>query len=775
MIKKGSYHMNEIKRICSKRYILLLSTVLIFTILLPGINKIDSDLYDAYDAMINMASDYYDESSSYTAAAASAWKEYFEHNAVNTSGNTDTVNSIKQARKMIVSQAKYIDNYKDNIEEKRQTAIAYADSGTYDKHSFEYANLAKTQYDLSNISEANVCLSNGVWLKTLFKNNYIHLLTFIMCVYTVYMFFMERKIGLYHIIRSSKHGQGILFLKRCGIVIVQTIVTNMLIYGMSAVTLLNIYGGWNGLNVAASSDEFFLLTAGNCTRIQLLGIIIIISIITDIALSFILWGVLLCFNNTNMGIFFYMLICVFGCVVYQSISSKSILKCLKYINIYYMLFPNKAMEYYNWGYSDNIISLSMTMFILAICAGALSLIICAYVNINKYFTGNKNIIETIIEYIMSLIIRLVEGFGNFCKEFYKILISQSVLLLLIVLIYIVCNITMGHGVIYGDTKGYMLNFCEDAKGLSYGPELLSVYNDYKKEYQDFIDNFDYNTENAQFIIANHAALFNAVEEYVNYIKRMNERGVSAVVINPYEYTESTGNREWYNQELVALVNVLAAIIISCGFMSYERKSGVYKLIFASGERQKWLVKKIVVQSVLCIIFACITYGIYYSKLCDIYTYDNILAPLKSLILFEKYPINPPIIVFIITDFIIKIIFFLSIQMIMSAISIHIEYTYGLLVGLILILPQLLYMIGFSMLHNISVVKYISFYECWSVGGTDMIVYMAVLSISVCVGIGLLIYIFTFFRHQKKFMSASFWQLLGEISKVNQQLGDKKEI
>lgn len=161
-------------------------------------------------------------------------------------------------------------------------------------------------------------------------------------------------------------------------------------------------------------------------------------------------------------------------------------------------------------------------------------------------------------------------------------------------------------------------------------------------------------------------------------------------------------------------------------------------------------------------------------MCDIYTYDNISAPLKSLMLFEKYPINPPIIVFIITDFIIKVIFFILIQMIMSAISIHIEYTYGLLVGLILILPQLLYMIGFSMLHNISVVKYISFYECWSVGGTDMIVYMAVLSISVCVGIGLLIYIFTFFRHQKKFMSASFWQLLVEISKVTQRLGDQKE-
>ena len=94
-----------------------------------------------------------------------------------------------------MQQAKYIDNYKGIIEDKRQTAILYATAGTYKKNSFEYNNLLKTQYDLSQIIDADVQLSNGLWLEKLYKNNYIHLLTLITCVYTVYMFFSERKEG----------------------------------------------------------------------------------------------------------------------------------------------------------------------------------------------------------------------------------------------------------------------------------------------------------------------------------------------------------------------------------------------------------------------------------------------------------------------------------------------------------------------------------------------------------------------------------------------------
>ena len=262
-----------------------------------------------------------------------------------------------------------------------------------------------------------------------------------------------------------------------------------------------------------------------------------------------------------------------------------------------------------------------------------------------------------------------------------------------------------------------------------------------------LDNFDYSAEGAKTLLANRQDLFNTVKENFNYIKQMNEKGISAVVINPYEYTETIGNREWNNQELIAMINVIAAIVISCGFIAYEKKSMVKSLALTGMNRRKWLVKKLFIQSMLSLLFACITYGMYYKKLCGVYTYTNITAPLKSIMLFQNYIINPPIIVYIFIDFMIKYMFLLGIQMIMSVASIYVKYSYCFIVGLVIILPQLLYMLGFKFMYKISIVKYMAFFRCWIESGRTMTVYWFLTGIIILIGIGATIYIMNVFQHK----------------------------
>ena len=293
----------------------------------------------------------------------------------------------------------------------------------------------------------------------------------------------------------------------------------------------------------------------------------------------------------------------------------------------------------------------------------------------------------------------------------------------------------------------MLGYYEKAEGLSYGTELIDIYNEYNDEYEDFLDNFDYSAEGAKTLLANRQDLFNTVKENFNYIKQMNEKGISAVVINPYEYTETIGNREWNNQELIAMINVIAAIVISCGFIAYEKKSMVKSLALTGMNRRKWLVKKLFIQSMLSLLFACITYGMYYKKLCGVYTYTNITAPLKSIMLFQNYIINPPIIVYIFIDFMIKYMFLLGIQMIMSVVSIYVKYSYCFIAGLVIILPQLLYMLGFKFMYKISIVKYMAFFRCWIESGRTMTVYWFLTGIIILIGIGATIYIMNVFQHK----------------------------
>ena len=642
--------MAELKRIVGKTYIGLLVCLLVFNMLILVSDKTDDlQVTYAYIEMLNTAEGVKSDSKLSTEAATIAWQEYFQKYEINGSDSSDKTAAAKQAREKLMQQAKYIDNYKGIIEDKRQTAILYATAGTYKKNSFEYNNLLKTQYDLSQIIDADVQLSNGLWLEKLYKNNYIHLLTLITCVYTVYMFFSERKNGLYHIVHTGQSGRGVLFVKRSIILLIQAVVTNVALYTESAVMLLNRYDGVKDLNVAAVSDEYFILTSGKLSRIQFLGLIILLSILANVVLSLVLWAILLCFGNVNIGLFFYCCICVADVVIYKVISAKSILQIFKYLNVYYLFFPNKAAEYFNWGCFNIAVSLLTTTIIVSVFIGILALFASAYISIRKYFTGKMNIVENAIELILTYIMRLMVKTNNFGKEVYKILISQGIIWILLLLAYIAANVEPSYGVIYDAKKSYMLGYYEKAEGLSYGTELIDIYNEYNDEYEDFLDNFDYSAEGAKTLLANRQDLFNTVKENFNYIKQMNEKGISAVVINPYEYTETIGNREWNNQELIAMINVIAAIVISCGFIAYEKKSMVKSLALTGMNRRKWLVKKLFIQSMLSLLFACITYGMYYKKLCGVYTYTNITAPLKSIMLFQNYIINPPIIVYIFID------------------------------------------------------------------------------------------------------------------------------
>jgi len=715
--------MAEFKRIVGKTYIGLLVCLLVFNMLILVSDKTDDlQVTYAYIEMLNTAEGVKSDSKLSTEAATIAWQEYFQKYEINGSDSSDKTAAAKQAREKLMQQAKYIDNYKGIIEDKRQTAILYATAGTYKKNSFEYNNLLKTQYDLSQIIDADVQLSNGLWLEKLYKNNYIHLLTLITCVYTVYMFFSERKNGLYHIVHTGQSGRGVLFVKRSIILLIQAVVTNVALYTESAVMLLNRYDGVKDLNVAAVSDEYFILTSGKLSRIQFLGLIILLSILANVVLSLVLWAILLCFGNVNIGLFFYCCICVADVVIYKVISAKSILQIFKYLNVYYLFFPNKAAEYFNWGCFNIAVSLLTTTIIVSVFIGILALFASAYISIRKYFTGKMNIVENAIELILTYIMRLMVKTNNFGKEVYKILISQGIIWILLLLAYIAANVEPSYGVIYDAKKSYMLGYYEKAEGLSYGTELIDIYNEYNDEYEDFLDNFDYSAEGAKTLLANRQDLFNTVKENFNYIKQMNEKGISAVVINPYEYTETIGNREWNNQELIAMINVIAAIVISCGFIAYEKKSMVKSLALTGMNRRKWLVKKLFIQSMLSLLFACITYGMYYKKLCGVYTYTNITAPLKSIMLFQNYLINPPIIVYIFIDFMIKYMFLLGIQMIMSVVSIYVKYSYCFIAGLVIILPQLLYMLGFKFMYKISIVKYMAFFRCWIESGRTMTVY-----------------------------------------------------
>lgn len=732
--------MNEIKRIFNiKAWLFFGILVLLNGIVIINGNK-DTDVARIYDEMIQILDNNYADSTSCVESATKTWEQYFKDYGINGSDKSTETLLAKEARQLLMTNAKYIDNFKAEILKKEQTALLYAKSGTYKTNSFEYMNILKTKEDLLALSNLDVKLSNGIWLKKLYQNDYIHMYALAICFFAVYYFFIERKNGLYYIIHASSNGRGKLFLKRCGILFVQSLLMNIIFYLEAVLLLLNIYGGKNTINAAAASDEYFLLTTGSLSRIEFVGVLILVSSIAGTVLSLLLWFTLSCFSNVNVGIFIYGLICGMDILLYKFISVKSALRALRFVNIYYLFFSNKSLGYYNWGYSWGITTVAATTVMFALSIGIAALIINACLTVNQYFNGRENAIEIILKKVSVLFMRLMEKAPNIIKEIYKILVSQRIGIVLLLLIYIALSIQPRVGVIYDAKKSYLSGYYEAAGGLSYGSELELIYNDYLEDYNQLVEDMDYNIENAKVVLANRKDIITDIAQNVEFVKKMNEQETKAVVLKPYEYMEAIGSKESNNQKELALLNVLAAIVIACGFISYEKKVLIHKTILAYENRRKWLIKKMITSNILIIVFTCITYGVYYYRLSKVYHFERILSPLKSLPEFSNFIINPSIIGFIVIDFLVKIIIFLCIQAVIHFISNYVKYIFCLIGSMVITIPQLLYMIGFDSLDKFCIGKYIAFFPCFLDGQNAMILYSLFVIVVFIAGISLVAFI-----------------------------------
>lgn len=716
--------MQEVKRLINLRFILILAAVLFANALfLIKDNYAQKDIYKVYDRLASLAEEYKSDDVTNRETVVMAYNQYKLENNITSENIPDT---LKEARTLLMTEADYVDGYKEAVEKKIETSTKLIKAEIYKRNSFENINILKTRYDMNKVKDVNVKLSNGRWLDVLYNYSYIQIFSMILLAITVYGFFLERKTGLYYIIHTGQNGRVRLFFKRFVIISAEALTVNIALYIESALILLNIYGGINSINDLASGSETFFLVGGSYTRAEMAVIFMLVSAFASIALSLMLWLVLSLFSNINIGMCVYIVVCVAFMLIHLIVSTKSPIRFAHYLNLYYWFYPHKLVVYHNWGYSFGVTSLMVSTLIFTLVLSVVFLSVNLVINVKKYFTGRANVIERLIERIMSQFMKALVHAPQFLKEIYKVLISQKVIFVLAVLMYFVVKIDVGSGVMYSADMSYLAGYYDRASGMEYSEQLEEIYHQYELDCEDFISDLDENDITDMNRIQLRKSLLARIRENVDYVKELNEKGIAAQVIKPYEYTGVFGSRQESNQSLLALINVLAVIAITAGYLSYERKNKIYQMAMSCAERRKWLVRKIFANTFLITVFFCISYGSYYYKLFSVYKVASFSAPVKSLPMFSRYPVNASVAGVIVIDGITKLIMLLCIAGIISIISKYITYLYCLIAGMIIVFPQLLSMMGFSIFDNFSIGKYIAFFPCFNAGGIEIKVFAAVL-------------------------------------------------
>ena len=743
--------MNELKRVCSPRFLIFAGALfLLNAILILNGDRSDEEVSGIYDEMVCFASGAGEAASSAEETATLAWQDYFTRQgfhfgteylfegseAIEERAREDSMEEkilAKEAANLMLAEAEYIDSFHNSIRDKMEMAAQMMKADIVGEDSFEYLNLLKTRYDLSRLGDLQVELSNGIWLDKLYDHFYIQIFILMLLFVTVYSFFAEKKTGLYYIIHTAEKGRGGLFVTRFFILAGEAFLFSLLFHLESAAIYIHIYGGMEGIHCAAASDERFLLTAGTLTRVEFTGVMILVSFATATVLSLLLWYVLSLFRNINIGVFIYLLICGMDILAYMLIPYKSVLRPFRFVNLYFLLFPNKALIYYNWGYSFVITSLAETTLVLALALGVSVFLAGCHMSVSRYYSGKENVIESAVNHMMETLMRILGKAPDFVKEIYKILVSQRAGILLLLLLYIVIRIPVGPEVYYDATRSYLSQFYREAEGMGDSAGLETVYRRYREEYEEFVENLDYNISTAEDVLYYRNSLMSTIDGAVGYVKRMNDQGIDAVILMPYEYVEALGTPQGENQKKLALINVLAVMVISCGFLSYEKKNEVYRIALAYCNRRRWIVRKLLANLTLTAIFEAVSYGIYYDKLSGVYDLANLWAPLKSLPMFEHYAWNPSIFGFIVTDLLTRFVILAALSAVISYVSVYVKYAYCLIISMVVTLPQLLYMIGFDVLDRISIGRYMAFLPCFYEGEAQVHIYYGFAVVMVAAG------------------------------------------
>lgn len=699
--------MREMKRVLGKKWILLLLFLLFFNgVIIVKENYAERQVSAAYDEMVLLTREYKADTLTYRESATMAWQQYFQKHNMESD---DEITAAKDARELLMAEADHADGFYDDIEKKREEALSLIKSGTYQEKSFEYLNLQKTRYDLAGYENTQIGISNGIWLEQLFHYEYLQIFVWIMATGIVYQYMAEQRSKVHFLIHTSVNGRGKLFMHRCFILCGTIIAVTGSFYAETAFLLLKIHGGAEGILDKAASKEISVLTVGMLNRVGVVGLLIIVSSITAIAFSFILWYVLSLFQNINIGMFIFLVIVALDYLIYLLVSSKSVLRGFHFINMYYLLYPNKAVSYHNWGYSFGITSQLSSTVIFAIVLSMTSGVLNYHASVRSCHDGNENMVERCIHRIIDIGMRLLEKLPMMFTEIYKVLISQRIGIVLLLLIYLTTRMEVGSGVIYDATSSYLAEYYEKAQGLSYGAELENIYGEYAAEYHLLLENTDSSEEAAEQVILYRKSMLQTIRENVDYIKQMQEKGYRVVVTKPFEYWGALGKDEEENQKKMVLINMIAVIVVSSGFLSYEKKNNILKMVRAYPYRRKWITRKLLSNICIITLFDMITYGIYYHKLFRNYELkEGITAPLKSLPIFQDYPINFSIGGFLLFDVGIKCLLFILMSFIVCYCSIYVDYIYCLLAGLLIVTPQLLYMVGFEEMDKWAAGRYVAF-------------------------------------------------------------------
>lgn len=272
-----------------------------------------------------------------------------------------------------VSQAEY-DNYISDIQ---KTAVQQGSVSVFggDADTFSSRNIQKTQKDIVKLKDINITENTGGSVKFITGIKYFDVLLILLSVFSVYLiFFSEKELGLYHLMKTTPNGNGKTYFSKLGLLFFVGFLYQIILFAILA-AFAYVHYGFDDLFISIQSISTFMTCDLKGSAFEALTIYFALRVIGIFIIGII--TVLIALLSSNAILYTAISLTLFAAnYMLTFINPQSVFSFFKYVNLISILNPVSALSNYinlnifGFPFSFKIVLMVVIVILLIACLPA---------------------------------------------------------------------------------------------------------------------------------------------------------------------------------------------------------------------------------------------------------------------------------------------------------------------------------------------------------------------------------------------------------------------
>ncbi len=647
---------------------------------------------------------------------------YFAYSAY----HSETDNSSGE---YLASADSYVRNYHSSVEALMQQADSMGAISIFSQaDSFSQHNLEKTKEDFEPLLSVTPVLIDGRFLTEFFSCSVLNGIAVICGIIIAFALVDENKRGLRSMIFSAVGGRGKLILEKFGALFFWNMAIVLLFYGGVFLESLLIYKGDFGecLSIPVQSLPLFQNLPWKMDMGSFLGVYFLYRFVLLLFVSLAVWTIVFLVENLVLAGGVIGILGGLSFVFYQVIGSSHPLNFLHYCNLWYQIEGHSFFtEYKNLNIASHAVNKNVASgIVFAVCfIGCFLIAFC--VGSRRYPCRSQ--LGRIRRGMLSLVHKvqnmkgwLQERLPFWAVEFYKVIISQKGLLVILLLLFLFIRQTDFTKVQWSGRQEMYYDFMENYLGRPTAQSKESIENlrqeleAVEKEYLEALEAYE------KGLLSEDECL-NAVMKYeaydsdrqflemiqgqTSYLEELEQaRGIKGWYINSYSYNHLF-ERE---SSLQTIILILGAVLLCSGIFVQEQRSGMAVVLKSSlNGRGRLFRQKTAAAVCLALILLFLKEGLHISSVMNVYGLKGLSAPVQSYYQLSFLPFACSMGMFLIMVYAAKILMMIVLALFTCMLSAYTNQKAAIGTAFIFCIPTFLSLAGFEGFRYISVLNILS--------------------------------------------------------------------